>query len=262
MKLNEIRDKVAAEVRGSKEAWLAKLHKADDMTDVRNVVHGFRGDRPVVLLMPLRTDRDDTLQAAWVAATAFGCDTIAFTSESWHPTKEHVEINPYTGRGWNEPLSMQTAADEHNALAEGVLIECLMTTVVNRAGDLTMITQDYKITRTTNALGITRFSVEWPETENGELDTLTDGVKATGVIPESLVEYMNRPTMHQEMAKAGLTAASFSLTEEQALAHQDCATVKYLVQTGSWTGAILLLADTPARAEVIDRSLGDLRMPL
>jgi hypothetical protein len=252
----ELADRIAQQVRENKEHHLGTLHDPNDRTDVRNTVHGFRGEDPVVLLVPNQTDRDKTLVAARVAAVAFGCDTIAFTAESWHPAQEHMDLNPFTGRPWSEKGSyMQDAADEHDALAKGVIIECLSTTVVNRAGDLSMVTQDYEILRHRNALGIVSYGIEWHEPL--VLDSRTEGVHASGIIPEALVRFMNEPTLQHMMAKTGLTGQDFGLTEVETQAHRDCATVKYILRSAGFEGALLLMSDNDKRTEIIDRSLGD-----
>lgn len=263
MKIAELRDKVAASIREQKETWLADLTEPDEMTDVRNIVHGYRGNEPVVMLIPMHTDRDDTLLAARTAAVAFGCDTLSFTSESWHPAPEHALVNPYTGKSWGSAAhSMQTAVDEHDALAQGVVIECLMTTVVNRAGDLANAFQDYKITQKLNPLlGRASYAIEWGEPM---LDDSTDGSQISeGIVPKSLVAFMNEPTMRQRMARSGVSAADYGINGEVATqAHLDCATVKFLVGSGKFSGGIILLSDDPKRTEIIERSLGELRESL
>jgi hypothetical protein len=252
----ELADRIAQQVRENKEHHLGTLHDPNDRTDVRNTVHGFRGEDPVVLLVPNQTDRDKTLVAARVAAVAFGCDTIAFTAESWHPAKEHMDRQPVHRRPWSEKGShMQIAADEHDALAKGVIIECLSTTVVNRAGDMVLVVQDYEILRHRNALGIVSYGIEWHEPQ--VLDSRTTGARLEGIIPEALVGFMNEPTLQHTMAKVGLTGQDFGLTEVETQAHQDCATVKFLLRQVGFEGALLLMSDNDKRTEIIDRSLGD-----
>lgn len=256
MKIADLADRIAEQVRENKQHHLGTLHAPDDRTDVRNTVHGFRGEDPVVMLMPWQTDRNKTLSAARVAAVAFGCDTLAFTSESWHPAPGHMDANPFTGKPWGEPGShMQDAADQHDALAKGVIIECLMTTVVNRAGDMVMVVQDYEILRHRNALGITSYAIEWHEPQ--VMDSRMAGARLEGIIPEALVGYMNEPTLQHSMAKTGLTGEDFGLTEVETQAHTDCATVKFILHRVGFEGAVLLMSDNDKRTEVIDRSLGN-----
>lgn len=272
MQINEHLDRAMASARGLKEQRIAEATGATQIdTDLHGIIEGFRGDAPVVVLMPAKIDRDESLKAAFIAATAFGCDLIAMTTESWHPAKTDEEdyalYNPVTGERatfeevksgkkhvW-PPGSMQEVALEHGGLEKGWIVEDLMTVVVTRAGDLASGMQDYKVTRTTNALGITKSSIEWLG-EPQILDTLGDA-KVAGVIPANMVAFMNEPPLDVHMAQMGISGADFGLTPVQAQAHTDCATVKYLLRMVDYEGAVLLTADSPERREVIERSLGD-----
>lgn len=262
MNIAKIRDEIGEMVREAKQGHLALMrdpHPDLGDTDIRNAVHGFRGEDPVVSLMPWQTDRDKTLEAAYYAAVAFGCDVLSFTTESWHPSPEHTEINPYNGKHWGEiERSMQKAVEEHNALAEGVITESLLTVVVNRAGDITALMQDYKVSHSTSVLGITSYQIEWAEPV--VLDSLADDAVVSGLVPERLIAFMNIPTVQQQMLYSADRMGRQLMAElgpVKAQAHQDCATVKFLYGRQQFEGGIILLSNDPVRSEVIHESLGE-----
>jgi len=258
MRIIELADRVAVDVRASKESWLRDQSGPDADTNIRNVVHGYRGERPVVVLMPLQTDRDETLRAAWLATKFFGCDAIAFTTESWRPARQYVNRDPYTGKPWaGRPRSMQRAVVEWYALEEGVILDCLMTQVVNRAGDIALVTQDYRVNRRLTVFGTAEYTVEWL----GEEHASTLGAKFTagGIVTDALIDYMNQPTGLQDMARVfGISGADFDLDDVETMAHSDCGAVRAIIAHGTWSGAVMLMSDDPKRSEILDASLGHL----
>lgn len=258
MKIIELADRVAAEVRQSKDAWLRDQSAPDADTNVRHMVHGYRGESPVVLLMPLRIDRDDTLKGAWLAAKFFGCDTLAFTTESWAPAREYVDRDPYTGKPWSgRPHSMQDAVEQWYALEEGVITDCLMTTVANRAGDIALLTQNYRVTRRLTVFGTASYTVDWLDVQRH--DTLDPKGRVSGVVVDSLIAYMNQPTGLQDMTRIfGLNGADFDLDDVETMAHSDCGAVKAIIAHGAWAGAVMLMSDDPKRSAILHDSLGHL----
>jgi hypothetical protein len=256
VRIEDAARKIAAYVREEKEGWLRGLNQPGKRTDIPMLVTGYRVDDPVVTIRPSEIDRDIALYAARIAAIGFGCDLLALSTESWHPVEEHRLKNPYTGKPWGETArSMQQAANEHDALAKGVLVESLFTTVVNRAGDVVSVMQDYRIDVKINALGIARYGIEWLEAEPLVMDSRDENSQVSGIIPESMIEYMNSPTIQHLLAKFGLSGADFDLNPVQTQAHIDCATVKQLIREHAIEAAIILMSDDPQRTEVIDRSL-------
>lgn len=235
--------------------------------DIHGIIEGYRGNSPVVVMMPMRIDRDAALHAVRIAATGFGCDVIAMTTESWHPTEDYNLYNPITGErktieqarkggGVWGPGAMQDAAENHGALEKGWMRACLMTMVVNRAGDIASGTVDYQVAHRTTVLGINSSTIEWV----GEpliLSTMKEGAQNSGVIPEAMVEFMNEEPADVLIQKAGLTPGLFGLTPQQAQAHTDCAMVKYVLARSGFEGAVMLAADNEERREIIKRSLGE-----
>lgn len=263
MSLHDIAERAAEKARALKEAQVAEAagEKPESggpaRTDIRAVIEGFRGTEMVVVMIPARIHRDDALAAARWAALGFECDTIAMTTEAWHPAEEFTRRNPITGESWGAG-EMQQVAESHDGLARGWLVENLSTWVVNRAGDVIDVCQDYRISRSGYGKKTTRYEIEWI----GE-PMFSDTLKAQvmGLIPESLVRYMNAPSAGHFLAQAGLSFADFNLDHEEGRAHADCAIVKALPVVG-FQGAVLLQADTEKRRAIIEESLGDQAMPL
>lgn len=246
MKLDELLEQTMARAKDMKEHTVAQAATEGWNPDIKMIVEGFRGDRPVIMLMPLDTGRDEVLRAGYAAATMFGCDTLSITHESWQTGER---LNPLTGKDW-EVGDMQDLAENHDGIAKGWIAEALMSYAVNRAGDLVSGFQKF-VMHGDNENG---YTVEWTETQ--VLPAEQSGVQHRGVIPESLVSFMNAPTVMQFMAKAGVTGDTFGLTPVQAQAHSDCAAIKYLPQFG-FRGMAQLMSDEEERSAVIEESLGE-----
>lgn len=237
----------------------AKAARTPRQADLGPVVQGWRGTEPVALFLPRHIDRDQALIAARAAAVGFGCDIIAVTSDGWAPTKDHVEANPVTGEDWG-PGEMQALVEEHQGIERGIIREALTTIVVNRAGDVAGAVRPYLVSPDPAAAGRPRMQVAWEEGYDQQFDDMR------GVIPSALHSFMAEVPADILMARAGVDPADFGLDAMAARAHFDCAVVKALLHgtTGlraafeatSFEGIVMLLADDPARAEVIERSLG------
>ena len=236
------------EARRLKEAQVRDTHDpARGATDISPVVQGWRGSQPVVLLAPARVNRDDALHAARLAAVGFGCDVLSFTADGWQAADP--ARNPTTGKPWG-PGEMQRAAEEEGALEAGWITEALTVNVVNRAGDVLGAALPYRVDQRVSALGITSYALQW-----GQQPALSPKNGWGGLVVDYLVEFMNEPPVDALMAQAGLPSGeSFGLSDEEARAHIDCAVVKTLRRSG-FQGALMLLADSPVRASVIERSL-------
>jgi hypothetical protein len=264
--ISEVRDRSAELARHVKESKVADA-TTDELfaTDIQPVVEGFRGNLPTIVLITADVDRDQALKAAAIAAIGFGCDQIAMTNEGWHPTQEYVNYNPITGkRMTNEeigkaghsvwaPGEMQSAVENHGAMEKGWIKESLITTVVNRAGDHSGVIQNYTISRKQNPVtGLVDCSIEWEEGFKTE-----EATSFGGLIVDTLVKIMNEPDVGQFMLKAGLRPDQFDLTIEEGQAHADCAVIKYLYLNQAFSGAMMLLAETETRRQIIDHSLGN-----
>lgn len=257
--MTTIREHLDASVRRAraiKEEEAARARRRDS-TDIRPLVEGWRGDEPVVVLVPQDVDRDQALQAARIEATAFGCDAIAFTTEGWAATGEYVDRNPVTGKPWG-PGEMQRAVEQHGAREKGWIREGLSTFVVNRAGDMVGRMSFYRVVER-DPRAYRPWAVEWdtePEEAGRTIDSREEGNRATGLVPETLVSYMNETTLDVFVAKveALLGREGFGLTPTQARAYLDAATIKSLPSLG-WTGAAMLMSDDKERAAVLSESL-------
>jgi hypothetical protein len=248
----ELREQAAERARALKEMAVSEAQGKDQRPEIRPTVQGWRGSEPVVVMMPAQVDRDQGLKAAWLCATGFGCDALAFTVDTWGT---NTRLNPVTGKRWG-PGEMQEIVQHHQGLEKGWIRESLSTFVVNRAGDLVSIYQGFRLTQSTSALGIVRWGLEWTEVHRGDLRNANES--AEGVVPESLLRYMNEPTMAHHLARTGLSGRDFGLDDVEAQAHADCAVVRSLRIWGGWEGAMLLLSDDPRRAEIVQRSLGEM----
>lgn len=257
--IKEMCERASEMARKAKEDQMS-LASANGDTDISGVVFGFRGNEPVVTMIPMEMSSDTLLHSAAIAAVAFGCDSLALTTEGYHALAPYYEQSPLTGEMW-EHGEMQIAAEEHDAIEKGWLTESLTTMVVNRAGDVYTIISDYKIHRDVVVDRAPNppkmiYRVEWTET----LEQAPDKGAIMGRVPDVLRDAMNKPTLQQVMLsdEDGSIYREFSeyLSPVQMQAHQDCATVKFLPQLG-WHGAVMLVADSEERAEVIDRSLGE-----
>jgi hypothetical protein len=238
-------------VRGARRLKEAQVRDTHDptrgATDISPVIQGWRGAQPVVLLAPARVNRDDALYAARLAAVGFGCDILSFTVEGWQAADP--ERNPTTGKLWG-PGEMQRAVEEEGALEAGWITEALTTNVVNRAGDVLGAVLPYRVDPRVSALDITSYGLEW-----GQQPDLAQEAEWGGLVVDHLVDFMNEPPVDALMAQADLPPAdSFRLSDEEARAHIDCAVVKTLRRSG-FEGAVMLQADSPVRASVIERSL-------
>lgn len=218
-------------------------------TDLLPIIEGWRGEAPVVTLMPHVVDRESTLGAAKLAAVGYGCDLIVVTSEGWHPTAEHHDINPITGQPWG-PGQMQDVAEHHQGLERGIIAEALTVVAVNKAGDVVGTVLDYKIVP-----GEANLTVEWaPDpffADNTEEDAKT---RFEGYMADRLVEFMEQPNLLTEITKRGVTGADFGLDDVETMAHADCAMTKVLSQQG-FAGSVGLLSNNPERTAIIERSL-------
>lgn len=251
--LREIRDRALESVRFMKEA---KVRSAvgDDSTDISCIVEGYRGENPAVILMPMDLGREHTLFAAQVAAIGFGADVVCVTTEGWRASDP--ARNPVTGKPW-ESGQMQEVVEQHQGLEKGWIYESLTTYAVNRAGDVLSGIQDYRISKHTNALGITRHSIEWEEPMLPELIKQMEGAQLGGVLVEETVKYMNHPTVAQMLERIGVRATEHGLSYEEAMTINDIEVLRHLRRVG-WTGAAMLAAgpDESLRRQIIQEQLG------
>lgn len=250
MKISEIATFSMNTAREMKEAKVADPE--DPGTDINNMVEGWRTGFPVVLMLPQGEDgksmRDPTLRAAYVAAVAFGCDVLSITQETWHTAGEHAAINPITGRPW-EQGQMEEVVIHHDGLAKGWIIASLLTTVVNRAGDIVGGMSDYEIV-----------TVDGSQMVHWLTEVKAEEASFGGAMADAFIHYMNLPSMQQMMLKEAPEVVSVfrqGLSPVQMQAHQDCATVKFLAMRPEiYAGSLMLMADSEERAEVLQRSLG------
>lgn len=255
--IRKLVNEAADQARRLKEMECEDNHDRDRRPALRPSIQGWRGADPVALMIPSQVDRDAGLRAAYLCATGFGCDSIAFSVDTWSAT---TMTNPLTKKRWG-PREMQDLADNHDGVAKGWISDGLSTFVVNRAGDLASVMQRYTLKGRDNPLlGRWVWSVTWGERYSD--DALEPGApdKIDGLVPEALISYMNLPTLQQDItAHTGLSGADFGLDAVETQAHTDCAVVKTMRLAG-FDGAVILMSDDPKRTAIIDRSLGHLQV--
>lgn len=250
MKIADVLEEQAKWARQRKEDTVAESHDTD-RPDVPPWLTGWRGDHPVISMMPVNGDRDIILHAAHIMTRAFGCDVVATNNETWMATD--AANNPLTGKRW-EHGEMEDVALNHDGLAKGWITEAMTLMVVNRAGDIATAILRFVTTQHTNALGITSWTIEWGEESRWTSDDVADG-QVTGLIPETLVEFMNEPDMMTEfMSIPGLAEEFAALSLEEQRAHADCAVIKLLPRM-QYEGAAMLMSDNPERQAVLEDSL-------
>ena len=248
----ELREQAMTQARKVKETHVAQARGTEPWaTDLPALVQGFRGGEPVVRLMPELIQRDPMLNAVDLAARFYDVDVVATTMETWGATGEHVRINPVTGRRWAQ-YEMQDVAENHDGVARGWLTACLVTMVVDRAGEFTTGIQDYRITRSDSALGVTSYAIEWAGRRTD------DEGRVTGLLRDRLVAAMNAPSMDSVARDLGVTPAAFDLSETAGRAHADAAATRIILRTGVFGGALVLYAGDAERAEILEESLGHL----
>lgn len=250
MRLKDAVENSVGRIKFMKEAKVAEARIREDGTDLVPTVEGWRGNDPVVTMMPDAVDRDAALNAARLVAVGYGCDLIVLTTEGWHPTKDHVEINPVTGRPWAQG-EMQDVVEHHQGMERGIIVEALTITAVNKAGDVIGSVYDYEIVA--NPL-TGRLQVKWQEPLVA--DNTEEGTTFGGRIADALVYFMNQENLVQAMLKSGTTGADFGLTDVETMAHADCAVTKSLQQAG-FNGAVMLMSDDPQRAAIIQDSMAN-----
>lgn len=250
-RIREACEEAASHCRALMESRVADA--TEDRPALFPTVRGWRGEMPVITMIPFQVDRDAGLQAARIAATGFACDVLAFTVDTW---SVRTDRNPVTGKRWG-PGQMQEVVEKHRGLERGWVTDCLYTVAVNRAGDLAATSQNYTLTERTNALGIKRWTIQWTETMRAGVGGDHDGdprEHQEGIVPEALIAYMNEPTVQHYAAKVGLVAGKFGLDEVEAQAHADMAVVRSLRMAG-FSGGLLLMSDDPRRAAVMEGTL-------
>jgi hypothetical protein len=211
MSITGKRDEIAMLIRETKQEKVRSTHDPDRLhTNIHNVTHGWRGNDLIVAIYPSGLSIDSALNAAKATAVGFGCDALALTTETY---QAGTPTSPLTGKRW-VPGEMQRAADEHGALETGAVIEALVTLVVNRAGDISGVSQQYRVHRSVNALGVTSYDIEW-------LPEIADGYQREGRIVKSLVRFMNDPAVDVHIARIGIDPADYD--SEQTRTHTSTA---------------------------------------
>lgn len=221
----------------------------------------YRGNEQIAIIGLARSNRDDMLSVASVAAYAFEADMLAVVHDTWFahdPSK-----NPLTGNDW-QPGDMQDLVDNHDGIAKGWVSDAILVVACNRAGDQMQEMIPYRIRKRSRYT-----TVDWIDKPPLPEDVPEDEIISAGVIPDALTEIMGRSSVTQEMAKnTDLGEIGKQMLEalgaEVFRAHQDCAAVKLFADPPSNWGedfprelSIVLSAEEGTeRARVIQESLG------
>lgn len=246
MKIREAADASARHARKVKEDHVRQVKGDPERTDIMTVIEGFRGEEPAVVSFT-PPDRDLMLRVAHFIAVGFSVDTLALTMESYG-TLGAVEdnadpmINPDTGERWG-PGEMGTYFQKHGP---GVVVEDLVTQVINRAGDFYSVNQPYVIEGR---------RVNWQQLPE---DLRSSALTPKGVVPETLADIMSQPTM---LEIAGKYAVGLGLDHERTLFHGDMAALNRLreiIQEEGGREAAVMLFATPGsvRHQLLRERLG------
>lgn len=215
--------------------------------DLLPTIVAYRGDQMVALIQGSAIDRDQMLNLVYIAASGYEADVVATAFETW--IAHNLAENPLTGRPW-VPGDMQDLVENHDGRAKGWIVDALMISAVNRAGDFRARTVPY---RTKGR------RVEW--IEGG---TQPDEVAFEGYIADQMRQTMLAPPMMstQEMAKG---SAIFGITDhEQMWGNRDCAISKLILDPpAKWLaqgfpeGVVVALGMAPGskREQIIRESM-------
>jgi hypothetical protein len=115
-------------------AGIAREAKTEAVQSVVSpVLHAYRGEHPVAVVVLNAHERDDILMAASGAAGGFDPDVLTVFFEAFRTAGSN--INPLTGQMWQQD-EMQEAVENHDAIARGWVVEVLTVLAVNRALDV------------------------------------------------------------------------------------------------------------------------------
>lgn len=235
MRIQEALDKATTGARFVKERHVRDVKGRPGRTDINTFIECYRGNHLVATVM-LRPDRDAMLEAAWFASRGFSADVVSVTMETWQraakfgPDGEPESmVNPLTGR----PIEQGDLGDlamNHDGIARGWVVEALVTQVLNRAGDTLAAVQPYRIEGR---------QVEWLEPPGGG----EQPDRFEGFVPDELGRAMQETTLDQIIGATGLSLGAIpGLSEEQARAHADIATVKVLGEKMADRDVMVMLA--------------------
>lgn len=203
MLIRQALDRAVDTARKVKEDHLATL-AIGASPDLPTFIEGYRGNDGVILVsLPL--GRDQMLDVARLVAQGMGVDLLATTTETFIASSS---INPLTGEAWG-PDELGEVFTKHDGGARGWVSEALVTVVVNRAGDIGMAHQRFRLDGT---------EITWGERDS-DVNHSTDKRRWGGIVPTGLVAVMNASTLAEAMPPP----ASISPTHAQAI--QDATTV-------------------------------------
>lgn len=184
MKIDDAVGIAARTARGVLED-MVRSHKGD--WNFGTMMMCYRGDDPVAMLV-LPPNRDTLLQTAHIAARGFGPDVLVLTHDSFVASTPWKDAkDPRTGKMWapnpgDVPGPLQTYVDEFGY--DGTVVDCLVTHVVNRAGDARIKPHPYAVDGR---------KVEWLDIVPDDAAYRDDGVRA------ALQQIMGMPTLDQAM---------------------------------------------------------------
>jgi hypothetical protein len=228
-----------------------EVRRAKGRVDLDTTIMCYRGGEPAALLS-LPVARDSMLQVAHIAAKGFGPDVMAITHDSLMVSGDpKTAVNdPRTGKPWepnpgDRPGPMQTYVEEFGF--DGTVVECLVTYVLNRAGDSAVVPQPYEVEGR---------SVKWLPFEHA-------GGEYSGDVPAALIKTMESSTLDQHVPPW-----AFGLVDhdpERARYHLDMATLAAIEKQVDLPVSVALFAEpgSPraqmlrsklARSQVIDPS--------
>lgn len=231
MLIAEVGQVAAASIRRTKEL---AVRAAKGRVDLNWIVDAYRGDTPVATAAIQAPDSEAVMHPVGMMTFGFCADVIAFTSESWFTDRiGAMPKDPRTGKVW-ERGAMANYVEENGF--DGVVREMLTTTVVNRAGDITVIEQPYLVNGR---------EVEW-------LPRPPMLTELLGLVPDGLTEIMNRPTTMIDVNMA--FAVKHGVDSDRARDMMDLACAEALQELWSQEIELLLYAKRGSQREQLLRT--------
>jgi hypothetical protein len=115
--------------------------------DIQPYVCAYRGNDPIAMVTLQHHIRDEILNVALQSAAGFDADVLCLAFETYAAVSlgdvDDTALNPRTGKEWG-PGEMQELAEKYGGLEKGWVSEAVSVTVVNRAGDVAMLSQMYR----------------------------------------------------------------------------------------------------------------------
>lgn len=220
MRINEVRDSAIKAAVDMKE-HVTKKRRAD----TRPLLQVYRGDVEIAgIFFTGVGGRDNLLRLFALAASGFDADTMCMTFEGYSPgpNLHPPHINPRTGKEF-ESGEMSELFEDGGEEA-GLIRECMMITVANRAGDIRAACLPFHYVGGRHLV--------WDDERRL---VAPDDMESHGIMPEAMIEAMNSPSLSQiiqlVMSEPDRATADGSVARLLTL-HEHCSVVLWAEEGG------------------------------